>query len=71
MPVLAPDQSQAIKEIETYSGAVRRNKIACTALFCDLCGEPSERFKRHDARPRKFRIIIEQLVVVVICWVMR
>ena len=71
MPVLAPDQSQAIKEIETYSGAVRRNKIACTALFCDLCGEPSERFKRHDARPRKFRIIVDLLVVVVVCWVMR
>lgn len=71
MPVLAPDQSQAIKEIETYSDAVRRNKITCTAPFCDLCGEPSERFKRHDARPRKFRIIVDLLVVVVVCWVMR
>ena len=71
MVVFAPDQSQAKKAIETYSDAVRRNEIACTALFCGLCGDPSERFKRHDARPRKFRIIIEQLVVVVVCWVMR
>jgi len=71
MATLAPDQSQAKKEIEAYSDAVRRNQIVCTALFCDLCGEPSENFKRHDARPRKFRIIVEQLVVVVICWVMR
>jgi hypothetical protein len=71
MPVLAPDQSQAIKEIETYSDAVRRNRIACAESLCDLCGEPSESFKRHDARPRKFRIIVDLLVVVVVCWVMR
>ena len=71
MATFAPDQSQAIKEIETYSDAVRKNKIACTAPLCDLCGEPSENFKRHDARPRQFRIIVEQIVLIVVCWVMR
>jgi transposase-like protein len=71
MATFAPDQSQAIKEIETYSDAVRRNQIACTEPFCDYCGELSENFKRHDVRPRKFRIIVDLLVVVVVCWVMR
>ena len=58
MRALAPDQAQIRIEIETYSDAVRANKIACSVAFCLLCGEPSEHFKRHEARPRKFRIII-------------
>ena len=71
MVVLAPDQAQIKKEIETYSDAVRTNKIACSAAFCLKCGEPSEHFKRHEARPRKFRIIIDQLVLIVLCLVIR
>lgn len=71
MATFAPDQSQAKKEIEAYSDAVRKNQIPCTALSCHHCSEPSENFKRHEARPRKFRIIVEQLVVIVICLVIR
>lgn len=71
MATFAPDQSQAKKEIEAYSDAVRRNKIDCSTPFCLLCGEPSENFKRHEARPRKFRIIVEQLVLIVVCLVIR
>lgn len=71
MVVHAPDQAQIRKEIETYSDAVRANTIACSTSFCLLCGEPSEHFKRHEARPRKFRIIVDQLVLIVFCLVIR
>ena len=71
MGALAPDQDQIKKEIETYSDAVRTNNIARSAAVCLMCGEPSEHFKRHEARPRKFRIIIDQLVLVVLCLVIR
>lgn len=71
MATFAPDQVQLRKEIEAYSDAVRRNKITWNAAFCLLCGEPSESFKRHEARPRKFRIIVDQLVIIVICFVIR
>lgn len=71
MATFAPDQSQAKEKIEAYSDAVRKNAIDCSTPFCDSCGEPPEHFKRHEARPRKFRIIVDQLVLIVLCLVIR
>ena len=59
-------------QINHYSDQVRRSKNPCHLPSCPLCQVTPEHFKRHDKRQRKFLVIVEQFVHVVIglltCW---
>jgi hypothetical protein len=58
-------------DIGKYSLDVLRNKIRCGLPSCPVCNTQPDLFRRHQARPRKFRILCEALVQVVICLVIR
>ena len=52
-------------DIGKYSLDVLRNKIRCGLPSCPVCNTQPDLFRRHQARPRKFRILCEALVQVV------
>lgn len=58
-------------DIETYSLDVLRNKIRCGLPSCPVCNTQPDLFRRHQERPRKFRILCDALVQIVICLVIR
>ena len=58
-------------DIVKYSLDVLRNKIRCGLPSCPVCNTQPALFRRHQARPRKFRILCDTLVQVVICLVIR
>jgi hypothetical protein len=58
-------------EIESYATYVLRNKIRCELPFCLVCNTQPTSFKRHQARPRKFRIRCDMLVQLALCLVIR
>ena len=58
-------------EIESYAEDVLRHKIQCNLPSCQLCHTPSSLFMRHQARPRRFYILSDMLVQVVLCLVIR
>ena len=58
-------------DIESYSYDVVRNKIRCGMPSCPVCNTHPSFFKRHQARSRKFRILCDALVQVVLCLVIR
>ncbi|MGC8561348.1 MAG: hypothetical protein ACP5O1_11795 [Phycisphaerae bacterium] len=57
--------------IEKYSFDVLRNIIGCGLPSCPICNTQPAFFRRHQARPRKFRILCDALVQVVKCLVIR
>jgi len=58
-------------DIGKYSLDVLRNKIRCGLPSCPVCNTQPAFFRRHQARPRKFRILYDALVQVVKCLVIR
>jgi transposase-like protein len=67
-----PSPSSATRvEIESYRNDVLRNKIRCELPHCPVCETPSDLFRRHQARPRKFYILCETLVQTILCLVIR
>lgn len=58
-------------EIENYGDDVLRNKIRCQLPPCPFCNTQPTLFTRHQARPRRFRILCDLLVHVVLCLVIR
>ena len=58
-------------DIRKYSLDVLRNKIRCGLPSCPVCHTQPDLFRRHQARPRKFRILCDVLVQVVKCLVIR
>lgn len=66
------NDSATSEQIKQYSEQVRRSQNPCHLQFCPLCKVTPEHFKRHDKRQRKFLVIVEQFVHVVIglltCW---
>jgi len=58
-------------EVESYASNVLRNKIRCELPSCPICQTPPTLFRRHQARPRKFYILCDMLVQVVLCLVIR
>lgn len=45
--------------------------IPCTLPPCSVCDESPENFKRHEARERQFRFLIDQIVHIEPCLVIR
>lgn len=66
-----PNQFHYIEKAGKYSDAVRKNNIPCDREQCPSCQASGLTFKRHEARERKFRLIIDMLIEVVICLVIR
>lgn len=58
-------------QIESYSNDVLRNKIHCDLPSCPGCNTPSTSFRRHQARTRRFYILCDMLVQVILCLVIR
>lgn len=58
-------------DIEKYSSDVLGNKVPCGLPSCPVCNSQPHLFRRHQARPRKFRILSDALVQLVICLVIR
>ena len=58
-------QSVTIQQIEAHNQAVRDNKVACTLPPCDGCRVFPDQFTRHELRPRKFYVIIDEVVHIV------
>lgn len=58
--------STTVEEINQNTEQVRRNRNPCPVRVCPKCQEESDRFHRHDKKERKFLVIVEQLVHVVI-----
>jgi len=58
-------------EIENYRDDVLRNSICCELPCCPFCNTLPTLFTRHQARPRKFYILCDMLVQVVLCLVIR
>ncbi|NTU49130.1 MAG: hypothetical protein HGA84_09050 [Syntrophobacteraceae bacterium] len=58
-------------EIEKYRDDVLRNKIRCELPHCPACSTPPDRFRRHQARLRRFYILWDSLVQTVLCLVIR
>lgn len=64
-------ESVTVEQIEQYSDDVRRGKIVCTLPACSRCNTPSAWFKRHEARRRHFKVVVDQLVQAVFCLLIR
>lgn len=58
-------------EIEKYSDDVLKNRVRCELADCCKCGTSPHLFIRHECRLRKFRILYNMLVHVVVCLVIR
>jgi hypothetical protein len=58
-------------DIEAYSLDVLRNKIRCGLPSCPVCNTQPDLFRRHQARQRKFRILCDALVQLVVCLVIQ
>lgn len=59
------------EDIDAYSKKVKKGRIKPTISACPDCNTFSEHFKRHDARKRQFYVIIEQMVQIVYCLLVR
>ena len=59
--------SATTEEINQHSEQVRRSQNPCPARVCPKCHEKSDYFIRHDKKNRKFQVVIEQVIHVVIC----
>lgn len=57
--------SATIEQINEYTSKVLKGLISCILPPCPGCGLESGWFKRHEARRRKFHVVIEQIVHVV------
>lgn len=64
--------STTTEEIIQHREQVRRSQNRCPVRICPKCQEKSDSFIRHDKKSRKFRVVIEQLIHVVLglltCW---
>ena len=58
--------SATIEQIEEYSKNIRNNQVPCYLPPCPRCEVKSDYFTRHEARQRKFYVLVEQLIRVVI-----
>jgi len=58
--------SASIYEINEYSEKVRRNENPFPVCRCPKCQAKSDFFIPHDKKSRKFRVIIDQVISVVI-----
>lgn len=64
--------SATTDEINLHSEQVRRGHNPAPVRVCPKCQEKPDSFIRHDKKNRKFRVVIEQVIHVVIglltCW---
>jgi len=65
-------KSATLAEIESYDRDVlKRDVTLCELPSCPRCGTGSNLFKRHEHRRRRFRILLDMIVKVVVCSVIR
>lgn len=64
-------KSATLAEIESYAGDVLKNDVLCELPSCPRCGTGSDLFKRHEHRRRGFRILLDMIIKVVVCFVIR
>lgn len=64
-------QSTTLEEINAYTEEVRQGRISCGLPSCPNCKTQPDFFKRHDARKRKFYIVIEQIVIKIVSLLVR
>jgi hypothetical protein len=57
--------SATVEQINEYTIKVLKGLISCILPPCPGCGLESDWYKRHEARRRKFHVVIEQIVHVV------
>ena len=64
--------SATTEEIIQHREQVRRSQNPCPVRICPKCHEKSDSFIRYDKKNRKFRVVIEQVIHVVLglltCW---
>lgn len=59
------------EEIESYSRAIKMGEYPKPGEQCPRCKENPGEFKLHDQRKRKFRVVVEALVKVIITVLIR
>lgn len=59
------------QQIEEYDRKVRKNQIPCMLPCCVRCQAAADQFYRHEIRLRTFWIIENQLIIAVLCMVIR
>jgi transposase-like protein len=63
--------SATLEQIEAYATKVLKGLVACILPPCPRCGLEPAWFKRHENRPRKFLVVIDQIVHVAACLLIR
>lgn len=59
------------EDIDAYSKKVKKGRITPTISACPVCNTIPEHFKRHDTRKRQFYVLVEQIVQIVCCLLVR
>ena len=57
--------SATVEQINEYTDKVVKGRVACLLPPCPGCDLESRWFKRHEARRRKFHLVVDQMVHVV------
>jgi hypothetical protein len=59
-------KSATKKDIDNYTQQVKNNEVLCNLPDCPKCKTSSKFFKRHELKDRKFKIIEDLIVYIVI-----
>lgn len=60
------EYSATPEQIEEYNEKVRKNQVKCPLPLCECCKTKADDFKRHETRQRKFYVIVDDMVKVII-----
>ena len=58
------------QEIKSHSARVEAGERVCYAKACLYCGA-DKAFQWHDRRPRRFRVVTGQCILVLLSWILR
>ncbi len=64
-------ESTIIARIEDYKERVLQGKVACILPPCPGCALASDQFTRHSLRKRRFNVIVAEVVLLVLCVLIR
>jgi transposase-like protein len=65
------EAAKIIERIHQYTEHVRKGQITCNVGVCKHCEVISDYFKRHEARKRRFYVVVDQFVQVVFALLVR
>ncbi len=58
--------SSTSEQILEYAERIRKNQVKCNNPPCNRCDTDTSVFKRHEARPRQFYVIAEDMVKMIL-----